>query len=83
MTTTETDDYTRRVAYVEKEWGELVGKTIKTVRPLTRTEAQEFYWEYENNYEAMVIIFTDGTIVVPSADPEGNGAGFLFLGKLG
>jgi len=83
MTTTDTDDYTWRVSYIEREWGELVGKTIKTVRPLTRSEAEQFCWEYETNHEAMVIIFTDGTIVIPFADPEGNGAGFLFMGKLG
>lgn len=83
MSTTETDDYARRVAYIESEWGELVGKTIKTIRPLTRSEAEKFCWEYEANDEAMVVIFTDGTIVIPSADPEGNGAGFLFVGKLG
>lgn len=68
-----------RAEYISKEYGELVGKTIKRVRPLTKEECADLYWDYDRMYEAMVIIFTDGTAMIPMCDPEGNGAGHLML----
>lgn len=68
-----------RAEYIKKEYGELVGKTIKQVRPLTKTECEDLAWEYDYEYEAMVVIFTDNTAMIPMRDPEGNGAGFLAL----
>jgi hypothetical protein len=68
-----------RSDYIKEEFGSLVGKTIKTVRPLHREECEDLAWEYDYEQEAMVIIFTDGTAVIPMQDPEGNGAGHLFL----
>lgn len=81
MTTTKdkTAEYGRRIAYINKEFGSLKGKTIALIRPLTEAECRQFGWEYENNDDAMAMFFTDGTVIVPSADPEGNGAGFLFV----
>ena len=78
-TTTTSPEYGKRIHYIEREFGSLRGKTIALVRPLTQPECRQFGWDYEANDDAMAIFFTDGTIVVPSADPEGNGAGFLFV----
>lgn len=79
MATQTVHEYTRRVDYIQREFGSLQGKTIALVRPLTEAECKQFAWEYSFEDNAMAIFFTDGTIVVPSQDPEGNGAGFLFL----
>ena len=79
MPTDTTAEYGLRVTYINREFGSLKGKTIALVRPLFEAECQQFGWDYEANADAMAIFFTDGTVVVPSADPEGNGAGFLFV----
>ena len=68
-----------RIALIEREFGSLKGKTIALVRPLMEAECEQFAWEYDYEDYAMAIFFTDGTVLVPSQDPEGNGAGFLFL----
>jgi hypothetical protein len=70
-----------RADYITREYGTLVGKTVKTVRPLLIEECEDLGWEYAHMYEAMVIIFTDGTALIPMCDPEGNGAGHLLLSK--
>lgn len=76
----ETDTgYGERVKYIEREFGNLKGKTVALVRPLTSGECEQFAWEYKYEQDAMAIFFTDGTILIPSQDPEGNGAGFLFM----
>lgn len=71
-----------RKDYIQREWGSLVGKTVHSVRPLTKNECEGFGWDYERE-DAFVIVFTDGTALVPSQDPEGNGAGFLFMERVG
>lgn len=68
-----------RAEYIQREYGELVGKTIKRVRPLMKEECEDLAWEYDYEHEAMLIIFTDGTCIIPMADPEGNGAGHLLI----
>jgi hypothetical protein len=65
--------------YVTQEFGELKGKTVKTVRPLTDAECNDLYWPTGGYDVAIAIIFTDGTAAVVSQDPEGNGPGWLFL----
>jgi len=67
--------------YIQREWGSLVGKTVKTVRPLTKDECLDMMWDYERE-DAFVIVFTDGTALIPSQDPEGNGAGFIITAKV-
>jgi hypothetical protein len=52
----------------------LVGKTIKNVRYLTDEEMEEFMW-YKR---PVVIFFTDGSYMIPSADDEGNDGGAIF-----
>jgi hypothetical protein len=54
--------------------GLLRGKTVKAVRFLTKEESDDHMW----HRAAPVIEFDDGTILFPSRDPEGNGAGALF-----
>jgi len=74
--------YADKQQYVKRDFGSLVGKTIKQVRPLTEQECEQMGWEFQYEDYAMVIIFTDNTCVIPSQDPEGNGAGFLFVDRV-
>lgn len=62
-----------------KVWGEkvakeLVGKAITAVRYLTEEEREELGW----HDRSVVIQLSDGTLLWPSRDDEGNGAGALF-----
>lgn len=62
-----------------KVWGDkvaklLVGKTITAVRYLTEEEREDLCW----HDRAVVITLNDGTVLFPSRDDEGNGAGALF-----
>lgn len=87
MTATLTPDqkkeYTFRKEYINKEFSELVGKTIVQIRPLTPKEHTTLGWEWDFHTDAMIVIFNDDTCFIPMADPEGNGAGFLLLADLG
>jgi len=67
-----------RAQYIKKQFGSMVGKTISQIRPLTEKECEGIYWSYEQEQDAFIVIFTDGSAFIPMADPEGNGAGFLF-----
>lgn len=71
-----------REIYIKDQYGSLVGKTIKKVRPLTKEECEDFSWEYRYSDGACVFICTDGTAFVPMADPEGNNAGFLEVARV-
>jgi len=51
----------------------LKGKTIKEVRYMTEQETQKSYW-YKR---PVVIIFTDGSYIIPMADDEGNDGGAM------
>lgn len=55
----------------------LNGKTIETVRYMTDEEQERFMW----GYRALIIFFTDGSYIFPSADDEGNDAGALFTSE--
>jgi hypothetical protein len=68
-------------AYVKREYGSLVGKKIETVRPMTPAEMRMFYWNNGAGGVGMVIELDDGTALVPSCDPEGNGPGHIFVEK--
>jgi len=52
----------------------LVGKRVKSVRYLSKEEVGALGW----CASALVLEFEDGTLVFPSRDDEGNGAGALF-----
>ena len=64
---------------VNAEFGGLVGKTVKSVRALTRAEATDLGWHFGIGVP-MIIFFTDGSFIVPMSDPEGNSAGALMIG---
>jgi hypothetical protein len=66
-------------AYIDREYGSLVGKTVSAVRAMTDTELAEFLW-YEGEV-GIAVGFTDGSFAIVSKDDEGNGAGSLFLGE--
>lgn len=52
----------------------LKGKTIKEVKYLSKTEAENSMW-YKR---PVVIIFTDGSYIIPMADDEGNDGGAMY-----
>lgn len=70
---------TSREQYTQRKFGVLEGKTIEEVRPLNEIECELFGWDYKHESDAMVIWFSDGTGIIPSRDPEGNGAGCLVM----
>ena len=67
-----TPDYAK--AWGDKVAKQLVGKAIVAVRYLTEEERAELDW-----FDRSVVIqLDDGTLIWPSRDDEGNGAGALF-----
>lgn len=66
-------------AYVKRTYGSLVGKKIRRVRPLTPGEQKMFYWDNGQSGVGMMIELDDGTTLIPSCDPEGNGPGHIFV----
>lgn len=67
------------MADTEKYWTKygndnLKGKVVQSVRYLSKEEQEEMDW-YNR---PIVISFTDGTIIFPSQDDEGNDGGALF-----
>ena len=59
------------------QYKNLEGKTVETVRPMTRSELEDMDWRDLGGRVPVIIIMTDGTEVVPMADPEGNYPGAL------
>lgn len=53
----------------------LKGKTIKSVSYMTDKEIENWGW-YK---KAVVIQFTDGSLLIPQKDDEGNDGGALFF----
>ena len=65
-------------AKLEKKWTKqidtaLKGKTIAGVRYLTHKECEQSMW----GRRPVMIIFTDGTYIIPMMDDEGNDGGSL------
>lgn len=75
-------DWGRDSFYLRKEFGSIIGRTIKSIRPMFEEELDGFGW-YRGMDIPFVIILDDDTVIVPSQDPEGNGPGHLFIEKLG
>jgi hypothetical protein len=69
------------LTHYEKDFLDLVGKTVKEVRHMSPDEIEQFGW-YEDYKETTMIIFTDKTAAILSQDPEGNGPGFMFIGQM-
>tara|TARA_Y100000114_G_C11581390_1_gene241222 strand:+ start:262 stop:513 length:252 start_codon:yes stop_codon:yes gene_type:complete len=64
---------------IEKKWTDyakerLVGKKITRVRYLTHEEAEHMDW-YSR---PLVLELSDGSLILPSCDDEGNNGGALF-----
>jgi len=60
----------------------LRGRKIEEVRELLPEELDQYGWDTGRGDVPVVLILDDGTGVVPSRDPEGNGPGFLFIEKM-
>jgi len=56
----------------------IVGKTILSVRCMTPAEMTAMGWECSSGIP-IEILLSDGTVVIPSSDPEGNDSGHLIL----
>ena len=69
--------HTREQA-VQSHYGRLIGLTVVGARHLSPEELADIGWEHTSDL-AVVLMMSDGTLVVPSADPEGNSPGHLFL----
>ena len=69
--------------YFLREFGSLIGKTVKTVVALNDKDIEAMGWDKDYDTESFAIVFTDGTLFVPMADPEGNGPGFAHLQEVG
>jgi len=57
-----------------KEAGKLVGKVVRAFSYLNKKELKKLDW-YKK--DCLCIEFTDGTVIFPSCDDEGNEAGFF------
>lgn len=62
-----------------QQFKNLEGKTIAEVRVLDDEEIDNMGWYVGGGSVPMVLIFTDGTMCIPMQDPEGNGAGALYV----
>ncbi len=56
---------------------ELIGKKIAKIRPMTAKELDDEGWERTHSATSAIEL-EDGTVIYPSQDDEGNGAGVLF-----
>jgi len=70
------EDYS---TYVKNEWGRVVGKTITSVRQLSEDEAEGMGWDNCGRAVPVVFMLNDGSCLIPSQDPEGNGPGHVFV----
>ena len=68
--------------YIKKEYGSIVGASVKKVREMSANELEMFGWEDRYGSVPMVIELSNGQALIPSMDPEGNGAGHIFLENL-
>lgn len=65
---------------LHKKWSKissdlLKGKTVAGVRYMTDEEVESFGW-----YKcAPIVLFTDGSALIPQSDDEGNDSGALFV----
>lgn len=58
---------------------ELIGATVVAIRPMTEAEMEKEGWiQGRNRGEASAIVLSNGTVIYPSCDEEGNAPGVLF-----
>jgi hypothetical protein len=56
----------------------VIGKKIVHIRQMTQEEMNEEGWVFADAGDTVVLVLSDGTILYPSADWEGNGPGVIF-----
>ena len=56
----------------------MIGATVKAIRPMTSRELKAEGWSFSQWHIPTVIELSDGSILYPSQDEEGNGPGALF-----
>lgn len=61
-----------------KEYKKLEGRRIVEVRELKEEEYELFDWQ-PGGHPGMIYILDNGQVMVPSADPEGNAPGHMFV----
>lgn len=64
--------------WLGKEFGSLVGCKITGIVPLTEKNCESMAWEHHYG-EAFAFVLDDGRALIISADPEGNGPGWVFI----
>lgn len=68
--------------YYSKEASALVGKKVVAVRPFEKEELDGYAWSDHEAEKAIVIVFDDGTVIIPLQDDEANGPGVLEIAEL-
>ena len=68
--------------YIQQEYGSVVGASIVKVREMSEKEIEMFCWDLRGGAVPMVIELSNGQALIPSMDPEGNGAGHIFVEQL-
>lgn len=66
-------------AFIQREFGDLVGRTITDVRILTDEDMEACGWKSGLGDVAFEFVLDDGRSLCPSQDTEGNGPGFVFI----
>ncbi len=56
----------------------IVGQSIVQIRPMTAREIAAEGWDLRHGETAVAIVLSNGLLIYPSQDHEGNGAGVLF-----
>ena len=75
-----TNNVIQLTEYLNKEWGQLVGAKLVSIRSATEDEAEDLMgWDFNNNHAIPILEFDNGLSLILSQDEEGNGAGFAFL----
>lgn len=57
---------------------DLIGRKLTKIRAMTPEEMQKEGWRPTRNGAPTALEFDDGTVLYPSADPEGNRPGAMF-----
>jgi len=66
-------------AAVQRHFGRLTGRTITNVRALTRKQSIAIGFDDDmlGSNPVLALTLDNGDVVIPMADPEGNGPGWL------
>lgn len=77
-----TRDLQQEQLFLTNEFGKFIDKRLKTIRPMTSEEMQDFGWDDRSSDIPFVMIFDGGMAMIPSQDPEGNGPGWVFTASV-